>query len=320
MTSFSTEAAARGDIEVSSAAAGSRLDHFLTDHFPLCSRTNISAAVRSGRVRVDGTRRKNSYRLKPGEIVVFDGLVPESPAEAAPEPEAVDFPILFEDDSLLFLSKPPGLVVHPGSGNPRGTLVNALLSYCEAIGDVGERSRPGIVHRLDKDTSGVMVVAKTAETHRLLSAMFKEHRLRKFYTAIVCGLPTASSGRITAAIGRHPVHRQKMALTARGGRYAATSWRLVEPLGRYALVDVEIETGRTHQIRVHLAGHHHPLAGDTLYGGSRGRQRPEIFPRQMLHARTLELVHPISGENLRVTAPLWADFGRALDQLRKETA
>ena len=305
-----------GSLFVDTFVAGMRLDQFLALKFPEHSRSVLSTAVREGAVLVDLLTKKSSYRLKAGEKVLCD--IPErasSPGKLLAEP--IDFPVLFEDEHLLFLSKPPGLVVHPGSGNPKGTLVNGLLHYCKQISAAGDPDRPGIVHRLDKDTSGVMVVAKTPEIHRALSTLFKNHQLQKIYLAIVCGVPSQEKGRVVAPIGRHPVRRQKMALV-QGGRYAASNWQLEETFNGFSLLRVEIETGRTHQIRVHLEGEGFPVAGDQVYGGSRRQQRAELFPRQMLHASTLTLVHPVTGETLNITAPLWPDFQNTLTQLRSE--
>ncbi|MBM9520687.1 RluA family pseudouridine synthase [Desulforhopalus vacuolatus] len=313
----STPGPGSGSLCVNSPVAGMRLDQFLVLKFPEHSRSVLSTAIREGWVLVDLLTKKTSYRLKTGEQVVFDfPALTSSPGKLLAEP--IDFPVLFEDEYLLFLSKPPGLVVHPGSGNPKGTLVNGLLHYCEQISTAGNPDRPGIVHRLDKDTSGVMVVAKTPETHRELSTLFKNHQLQKIYLAIVCGIPSQEKGRVVAPIGRHPVRRQKMALVSQGGRYAASNWELEETFSGFSLLRVEIETGRTHQIRVHLEGEGFPVAGDQVYGGSRRQRRAELFPRQMLHASTLILTHPVTGETLHITAPLWPDFQKTLTQLRSE--
>lgn len=313
----STSSTGSGSLLVNTPVAGMRLDQFLALKFPGHSRSVLSTAIREGWVLVDLLTRKTSYRLKVGEQVLLDfPALPSAPGKLLAEP--IDFPVLFEDEYLLFLSKPPGLVVHPGSGNPQGTLVNGLLHHCEQISTAGDPERPGIVHRLDKDTSGVMVVAKTPETHRALSTLFKNHQLQKIYLAIVCGVPPQEKGRVVAPIGRHPVRRQKMALVSQGGRYAASSWELEETFNGFSLLRVEIETGRTHQIRVHLEGEGFPVAGDQVYGGSRRQRRAELFPRQMLHASTLILTHPITGEMLNITAPLWADFQKTLMQLRSE--
>ncbi len=295
---------------VNPVSTGMRLDHFLAHMYPQYSRSQLAQAVSKGLVTVGGGVRKNSYKLKEGELVegsiLFDS-VPELKAEK------IEFPIIFEDEHLLVISKPPDLVVHPGSGNINGTLASGLLYHCQAIADVGNSQRPGIVHRLDKDTSGLMVVAKNDVAHRKLSSSFKERNIHKQYHAIVCGIPKKSSGRIVASIGRHPIHRQKMSVREIGGRYAVSSWKVKETLAeRYCLVEVEIETGRTHQIRVHMAHIGHPVTGDHLYG----KGAKEIFPRQMLHSYKMKFHHPITNDIMNFSAPYWPDFEGILQKLR----
>jgi 23S rRNA pseudouridine1911/1915/1917 synthase len=299
-------------LQVEDSQSGVRLDQFLTQHYPEFSRTAIGTAIREGVITVDGSVKKSSYRLKPDELI--EGWM-RLQAESELTAEQIAFPILYEDSSLLILSKPPGLVVHPGSGNPSGTLANALLHHFTAIKDVGDAGRPGIVHRLDKDTSGIMVVAKTEKAHRALVAMFKDHQLTKEYLAILQGKLTPAEGRLVAPIGRHPVNRQKMAIREGvGGRYAATSWQCLGFLSeRYSLVKLNIETGRTHQIRVHMAHLGHPVAGDQIYGKS-GAIAGDALPRQMLHAQRLAFVHPLTGRQLDYRAPLWPDFLATLER------
>ena len=297
---------------VSSEHGGSRFDHFLVQFVPEISRTHLVHSIRLGLLSVDGKKKKSSYRLKAGEKIsgtIFQPCLPQLIAQKVP------FDILLEDEYLLILSKPPGIVVHPASGNPDGTLVNGLLHHCQEIAGVGEQIRPGIVHRLDKDTSGIMVVAKTETSHRLLVDAFKARSVEKEYLALVYGAFQQRSGRIVAPIGRHPVQRQKMTVVEEGrGRYAASSWELVEKFeSGLSFVRVRIETGRTHQIRVHMASLGHPVAGDRLYGRARNTIH---FPRQMLHAHTLSFTHPIKGTEVTVSAPLWPDFQEVLDALR----
>ncbi|MBU1232066.1 MAG: RluA family pseudouridine synthase [Proteobacteria bacterium] len=302
------------DLRVSPEQAGSRFDHFLVLTVPETSRVILVQSIRQGFILVDGEKKKSSYRLKQGERVsgtLFQQPSPELIAEEVP------FRILFEDDYLLILSKPPGVVVHPGSGNPSGTLVNGLLHHCRTIGDVGDEMRPGIVHRLDKDTSGIMVVAKTEPCHRLLIQAFKARSVQKEYLALLSGTLGRETGRVVAPIGRHPVHRQKMAICERKGRYAASSWQVVEEYETgYSLVRVRIETGRTHQIRVHMASLGHPVAGDMVYG--RGGGHKQNFPRQMLHAHKLGFLHPITGREIAFSAPLWPDFQEILEMFRHQ--
>jgi 23S rRNA pseudouridine1911/1915/1917 synthase len=288
---------------VGDAGAGVRLDQLLVQRITQTSRSHIVASIKDGLVLVDEVVRKASYKLKSGERISGTLIAPE-PLDVIPQ--YLDFPILFEDASLIVISKPPGLVVHPGSGNASGTLVNGLVYHCHELREVGDAARPGIVHRLDKDTSGVMVVAKDTEVHRQLVEAFKARQVEKEYIALVHGRMTTASGRIVAPLGRHSVNRQKMAVREGVGRYAASNWRVEqEYMGRYSRLKVHIETGRTHQIRVHLAHIGHPVAGDVLYGPGRDNR---LFPRQMLHAWRIVFTHPVSGASLEFVAPLWPDM------------
>lgn len=294
---------------VDSRSAGLRLDHFLVQVLPGLSRALLISTVRSGDITVNGIVRKNSYRLKTGDLISGKPRTQDTAVHV--EPEKMPLQILFEDEYLIALSKPPGMVVHPGSGNTGGTLVSGLVYHCQSIATVGDAARPGIVHRLDKDTSGLMLVAKTEGVLRKLAADFKNRRVKKEYLAIVNGIMPEKSGRIVAPIGRHPVNRQKMAVQPATGRHAATSWRTIgEAEDRYSLLAIVIETGRTHQIRVHMQHIGHPLAGDAVYGGG---SRDHRFPRQMLHAARLGFSHPATGQYLEIVAPLWPDFSRAVE-------
>jgi 23S rRNA pseudouridine1911/1915/1917 synthase len=300
-------------ISIGGEQAGIRLDHLLVQSIPDISRSRIISSIRSGLILVNGEQRKASYKLKAGECV--SGTLFEPPPLDV-SPEDIRFPILFEDSSLLILSKPPGLVVHPGSGNSSGTLVNGLVHHCDSIAGVGDVIRPGIVHRLDKDTSGVMVVAKNDIVHRQLVDAFKERLVEKEYMALVHGVPSSPSGRISAAIGRHPVNRQKMTVREVTGKHAISNWRVIQEFGRkYSLVKVRIETGRTHQIRVHMAHLGHPVAGDDLYGPNRNNT---LFPRQMLHSWRIALTHPLTSRHLNIQAPLWDDMNSIVDELTSE--
>ena len=298
--------------QITERQAGDRLDHFLAESLPEFSRSQLISSVRAGLVLVDGFIRKSSYRLKAGDKV--SGSVISPPAINV-QPENIQLTILYEDEFLLVISKPPGLVVHPGSGNPTGTLVNGLLYYCGSIAGIGDSVRPGIVHRLDKDTSGVMVIAKREDVHRKLVEAFKARTMEKEYLTLVHGILDQKQGRVIVPIGRHPVHRQKMAVREMGGRYAATHWQVVKEFGgMYSLVKVGIETGRTHQIRVHMAHLGHPVIGDSLYGRGTGQK---VFSRQMLHASRLRFIHPITGDKLDIEAPLWQDFLEVLNGLEQ---
>jgi 23S rRNA pseudouridine1911/1915/1917 synthase len=300
--------------QITERQAGDRLDHFLAGNLPDLSRSQLISSVRAGLILVGGVVRKSSYRLKAGDRV-SGSVLPPSVIDV--QPEKIQLTVLYEDEFLLAISKPPGLVVHPGSGNPAGTLVNGLLYYCGSIAGIGDSVRPGIVHRLDKDTSGVMVIAKREDIHRKLVEAFKARAMEKEYLALVHGILDQKQGRLAAPIGRHPVHRQKMAVREMGGRHAATRWHVVKEFGgMYSLVMIGIETGRTHQIRVHMAFLGHPVAGDSLYG--RGTTQ-KIFLRQMLHASRLRFIHPATGDKLDIEAPLWPDFLKVLDDLDERT-
>jgi len=295
-------------ILIDSRIAGIRLDQFLSQYFPSISRNRISISIHNGLITVGGISRKNSYRLKPGETVT--GSLFELPAINV-LPEKVPFTVLFEDDHLILLSKPPGIVVHPGSGNHQGTLVSGLVYHCQAISAVGDKLRPGIVHRLDKDTSGIMVVAKSDFVLRKLAELFKNRYVKKNYIALLHGTMKKKSGRLVASIGRHPVNRQKMAVLPEKGRHAVSNWQVLEELAgtNTSLVKIGIETGRTHQIRVHMAHLGHPVVGDRVYGSNRNNVG---YPRQFLHAHRLVLRHPVTNEILDQIAPLWQDFAAVL--------
>ncbi len=295
---------------VDSRQAGLRLDHFLVQHVPDISRSILTSSIRSGSILVNGLLQKSSYRLRDNDRIT--GNRSAEPVMYI-EPENMPLQILHEDEYLLVLSKPPGLVVHPGSGNHQGTLVNGLVFYCQSIAGVGDALRPGIVHRLDKDTSGVMLIAKNEKVLRLLSDDFKNRRMDKEYLALVHGTMPGLQGRIALPIGRHSVNRQKMAVRERTGRHAVTNWQILDVFDdRFSLLKLQIETGRTHQIRVHMSHLKHPVAGDTLYGGHRQNQR---FPRQMLHAARLGFRHPITAQRLDITAPLWPDLLQIIQEL-----
>ncbi len=293
--------AAAGTLEavVGANSAGMRLDRFLAGLCPDFSRARLQGFIRDGNATVNRSAAKPSWPLREGDAVVLT-----VPAETAPSPLAAqEMPlgILFEDDHLLVLDKPAGLVVHPGAGNREGTLANGLLHHCAGLEIVGGTERPGIVHRLDKETSGCLVVAKTESAHRQLAAQFASREVEKTYLALVDGIPRMPHGAIDAAIGRHTVHRQKMAVVERG-RDALTRYRVLESRDGKALVQCQPKTGRTHQIRVHLKHLGHPVSGDPVYG------RRGNFTRHMLHAWKLSFTHPAKGTGVSFAAPLPADF------------
>jgi 23S rRNA pseudouridine1911/1915/1917 synthase len=315
----------RLDLRVPESSAGERLDRFLAVAQKDLSRSGLQALIRAGRVTVAGRAVRAAHRLRAGERVHVE--LP-APRVLALEPEAIPLAIVHEDRDLLVLDKPAGLVVHPGAGVAAGTLVHALLHHCPAIADVGGAGRPGIVHRLDRQTSGLMVVAKTPAAYRALVESLRARAVRRRYLALVWGSPPAS-GTTEGAIGRDPRERKRMAVVPRGGKPARTRWRVRERLPGAALLEVTLDTGRTHQIRVHLAHLGHPVVGDPVYGGrSRARlsraagERSlhsgvlEELRRQALHAAELEFEHPLTGEALRFTSAPPEDFMRALRSLR----
>ena len=315
------------------AAEALRLDKALANAFPDVSRARFQALIAEGAVRVEGVPvREPRHKVKPGEALCV--LLPE-PAEPGPGPEAMKLSIAYEDKDLIVIDKPAGLVVHPGAGNETGTLVNALISHCgESLSGIGGVKRPGIVHRLDKDTSGLIVVAKNDRAHHGLSEQFAAHgrdgRLERSYLAIVWGVPERQSGSIAASIGRSTANRQKMAVSrSTSARQAITHYGLLETLGRppvASLIRCRLETGRTHQIRVHMAHAGHPLLGDQVYGSGfrssttklseASKAALKALNRQALHAATLGFDHPISGKPMRFESPAPADIGTLLEALR----
>ncbi len=287
-----------------------RLDSFLAENLPDISRSQIKKLIDSQAVTIAGTAVKASLKLKGGELICVNLPDPE-PAEAIPE--AIPLKIIYEDQDLIVIDKPAGMVVHPAAGHARGTLVNALLHHCDDLAGIGGALRPGIVHRIDKDTSGVMVATKNDQAHRHLSEQFKEHSINRIYVALVQGCPLLGKGTIDQPIGRHPVHRKKMSSKARQGKNAVTHWSVIKryPTDNLSLVEFRLETGRTHQIRVHFSETGHPLVGDPLYGRANNRPKdPELarllknLSGQALHARLLGFIHPKTGKYLEFTSEM----------------
>lgn len=305
-------------LTVDETAAGWRLDRWLARELPGHSRSRLQALIEAGDVTLEGKPARASSRLRAGQTVVV--RIP-APRPAAPRPEDIPLAIVHEDDRLLVLEKPAGLVVHPGAGVAQGTLVNALLHHVRDLSGIGGELRPGIVHRLDKGTSGLMVVAKDDAAHRDLVRQFAGRTVEKEYLAIVLGVPRPARGVVDSAIGRDPVNRKKMSLRARRARAARSDYAVAEVLDGAALVRVRIHTGRTHQVRVHLASLGHPVAGDALYGGRRPPASPRgapsealrALPRPALHAARLAFDHPGTGERLVFESPLPPD----LEELRQ---
>ncbi|HEY5621620.1 MAG TPA: RluA family pseudouridine synthase [Pontiella sp.] len=290
--------------------AGSRLDVFLAAELPEASRSHWKTLITEGLVKVNGENCKPNHKLQPGERI--DWVLPAMPPDQ-PLPEPIPLEVLFEDEAVVVINKPPGLVVHPAAGNETGTLVNALLFHDPVFAQL---DRAGLVHRLDKDTSGVMVAAKTRLAMESLQGQFKDRHTEKEYLALVWGIPP-QSGRIETRIGRHPVNRKKQAVLKQGGREAVSEYRIEEGFRECSLVRVKIETGRTHQIRVHMAHLGHPIVGDRLYGRARKHRLPLQPERQMLHAVRLSFNHPESGKRLSFEAPLADDMNRLLECLRE---
>lgn len=308
---------------------GTRLDRFLMRTTEDMSRTHLQRLIRDGNVTInDKVVKQPSYALRDGDEVNLT-LPPPRPLDTiAPENIALD--ILHEDSHLIVLNKPAGMLVHPANGVYTGTLVNALLAHCTDLSGIGGVERPGIVHRLDKDTSGILVVAKTDVVHRELSAQFEKHSITRQYVAIVCGIPSKTTGTIDARIARSRRDRRRMTTVENHGRHAVTHYEVLETYPKFARLQLTLETGRLHQIRVHLQHIGHPVAGDAVYGGEQraindadtGALKHALaqLKRQALHAQLLGFVHPATGANLTFSAPIPKDIQRVVDALRKKAA
>ncbi len=295
----------RRELSVRRESAGMRLDRFLAAELPDLSRSRLQALIGDGFVLLNGKQPRNRQIVRSGDIVVVD-----EPAIAKIETlaEAIPLHVLFEDQDIVVLNKPAGLVVHPGAGHQTHTIVNALLHHCTTLSGIGGKERPGIVHRLDKETSGCLIVAKNDAAHKDLSEQFAARTVEKVYFALVDGVPAKKNGVIDAPIGRHAVHRQRMTVPRRGGRSAKTEYRVVRSSGSISLIECTLHSGRTHQIRVHLHHLGHPVLGDKLYAPKLAKR----FGRQMLHAAKLSLRHPRTGEQMKWEAPLPDDFREAM--------
>ena len=296
--------------ELRADKSGERLDVFVARSIPELTRSRASKLIDEGLVSVDGTQAsKVSKKLSAGQRVAVT-IPPPKPTKI--EPEAMPLSIVYEDGDLLVVDKPAGMAVHPSPGHSSHTLVNGILAHCDDLSGIGGVKRPGIVHRLDKDTSGLIIVAKNDAAHVSLARQLKERKVEKMYVALVEGCVTPPEGRIEAPIARDVKHRRRMAVVE-NGRDARTSYRVLREIGRRTLLEVRPQTGRTHQIRVHLASIGHPITGDALYG----RRGDAPVARQFLHARRLVFLHPRTGERLELEAPLAEDLQQALEALER---
>jgi 23S rRNA pseudouridine1911/1915/1917 synthase len=288
-------------VTVSQSGTRMRLDRFLAEQLPQFSRSRLQQLIRNGAVTLNGQTARPSDTTRLGDMI----QVVEPPAQQIESgPEAIPLDIIFEDPDLIVINKPAGLVVHPGAGHREHTLVNALLHHCPGLSQIGGKERPGIVHRLDKETSGCLVVAKNDTTHRALSDQFASRSVDKIYLALVSGKLRRMAGSIDEKIGRHPVHRQKMSVNSRRGRVAKTEYRMLSAGDEMSLVECQLHSGRTHQIRVHMHHIGHPVIGDKIYGS----KKADKYQRQMLHAWKLGFRHPATGEWKEFEAPVPNDF------------
>ena len=298
--------------EVDTAGAGRRLDQYLSECEPELTRSYLQKLIRDGSVLFEGRPAKAGVKLSQGMKIEL--TLPEA-KELEILPEDLPLDILYEDRDVILVNKPKGMVVHPSAGHHTGTLVNALLFHCQGeLSGINGILRPGIVHRIDRDTTGVLIACKNDRAHNALAGQLKEHTITRRYRALVCGNLKEDEGTVDAPIGRHPVERKKMAVVRSGGKQAVTHYRVLERFGAYTYIECRLETGRTHQIRVHMASIGHPLLGDEVYG--RGKN-PFHLEGQTLHAMVLGFVHPSTGEYMEFEAPLPEYFEELLRRLRR---
>lgn len=302
------------EFDIDKETEGTRIDLVLSGAFDDMSRSYIQKLFEKGKIEINGTVcTEKKYKAKAGDHIVID--VPEAEIIKV-EAEDIPLDIVYEDDDLLVVNKPAGMVVHPAPGNMSGTLVNALMYHCrDNLSSINGMIRPGIVHRIDKNTSGLLMVAKNDNSHRILSEQLAEHSITRVYKAIVYNNFAEDEGTVDKPIGRDPKNRMRNAVTDLNSKHAVTHYTVKERFGRFTLIEAKLETGRTHQIRVHMAYIKHPLLGDDVYGPSKNRYGAS---RQMLHAAVLGFVHPSTGEYIEFTAPLPEDFEKVLDKLREE--
>lgn len=298
------------EFRIEEAIAGERIDKFLSDSLPDVSRSYIQKLIKDGQVTVNQKTVKSNYKLNAGDLLSM-----EEPELQEPDIEAEDIPldILYEDSDLLIINKPKGMVVHPSAGHYSGTLVNALMYYCkEDLSGINGILRPGIVHRIDMDTTGSLLVCKNDFTHKHIAEQLKVHSITRVYHAIVHGVIKDDEGTINAPIGRHPIDRKKMSINHKNGKEAVTHYQVLKRFKNFTYIECRLETGRTHQIRVHMSSISHPLLGDAVYGPARC---PYRLQGQTLHAKTIGIIHPRTGEYIEVNAPLPEYFSDLLNKL-----
>ena len=301
--------------EVEAEQEGERLDKFLSIIYPEFSRAFFQKLIKSKQVSVNETPQKASYCVKIDDIVTVE--IPDA-VETTIEPENIPLDILYEDDDVLIVNKPKGMVVHPSAGHYSGTLVNAIMYHCkDTLSGINGEIRPGIVHRIDMDTTGSLIVCKNDEAHVNIAQQIKEHSVNRIYVGIVCGNVKEDSGTVEGAIGRHPIERKKMAINEKNGKPAITHYKVLERFKNYTYMQFKLETGRTHQIRVHMASIGHPLLGDAMY--SSGRSPFKHLQGQCLHAKTIGFIHPKTGEYMEYSAPLPEYFEKLLCLLKSNT-
>ena len=295
---------------VEPAQEGERLDKYLSIIYPDVSRSFFQKLIKDKLITVNDEAQKASYPIKADDIVCVQ--IPDA-VETTIEPENIPLDILYEDEDLLIVNKPKGMVVHPSAGHYSGTLVNAVMYHCkESLSGINGEIRPGIVHRIDMDTTGSLIVCKNDESHVHIAAQIKEHSVNRIYVGIVCGNVTEDEGTVEGPIGRHPIERKKMAINEKNGKPAVTHYKVLERFGTYTYMQFKLETGRTHQIRVHMASLQHPLLGDSVYGPAKS---PYKLQGQTLHAMTIGFIHPSTGEYMEFSAPLPAYFEELLHKL-----
>ena len=318
-----TEQSAEIRFTVDKSQCGQRLDIFLAQSDADISRSHVKYVIEEGDVLVNGKAPKVSQKLKEGDVIVLTQRLPQ---EAIALPQNIPLNIVYEDTAIIVINKPVGMVVHPAPGNADKTLVNALLFHCHDLSGIGGVLRPGIVHRLDKDTSGLIVAAKSDDAHRHLSAQFERHEVHKKYLALVCGDVKDNQGEIVKPVGRHTIDRKKMSTNTKRGKEAITFWKVLERYGVATLLEVEIKTGRTHQIRVHLSDLRYPIIGDAVYGKATNRMQNiansalkaqiKAFNRQALHAAYLSFIHPLTGKRVEFTTDMPKDMADLCAQFR----